>query len=413
MKYSTPSAVLSGLIEGVTAKWAKQRKAEERNASARARRDDAMIRLRRTTVKEAAKRVMADAYSIASANGALPANPRQIYYRARGPILEMTGARQLDSQYFCQTLLIDYVEEYGVEWDIVWDDRGHFHEPGTHRTIGLGTLAVRRYLASLRAPELVEPGFGGATIATSGPDGRYSAVLFVEKEGFLPLLEASRLAERFDLAVMSSKGMSVTAARQLIDKLCVPVFVLHDFDIAGFSILQTLGSDSRRYRFKNKVKIIDLGLRMADVERLRLESEAVEIKNDPEKVRTRLAINGATKAEIEYLLGRRRVELNAMPSDVFGFLENKLTEHGVSKVVPSADALADAYRLFARGARARPIVEAALATVMAADIPVPRDLERRVRSYLAKHPEMSWDDAVAAVARQNEGKVKWKRTIPN
>jgi hypothetical protein len=48
------------------------------------------------------------------------------------------------------------------------------------------------------------------------------------------------LAEKYDLAIMSSKGMSVTAARQLADRICsrynIPLLILHDFDIAGFSI---------------------------------------------------------------------------------------------------------------------------------------------------------------------------------
>src|ERR1700759_3498962 len=51
---------------------------------------------------------------------------------------------------------------------------------------------------------------------TMGPQHRYAAVLFIEKEGFAPLLRAARIAERFDIAIMSTKGMSTTAARQLL-----------------------------------------------------------------------------------------------------------------------------------------------------------------------------------------------------
>ena len=43
---------------------------------------------------------------------------------------------------------------------------------------------------------------------------------------------------------MSTKGMSVTACRMLVEELCgrqgLPLFVLHDFDKSGFSIQQTL-----------------------------------------------------------------------------------------------------------------------------------------------------------------------------
>ena len=51
------------------------------------------------------------------------------------------------------------------------------------------------------------------------------------------------LAERYDLAIMSTKGMSNTSARRLLDEMCgereLKVFVLHDFDKSGLSILAT------------------------------------------------------------------------------------------------------------------------------------------------------------------------------
>jgi hypothetical protein len=67
-------------------------------------------------------------------------------------------------------------------------------------------------------------------------------------------------------AIISTKGVSTTAARQLLDQLSQRVdkiLVLHDFDISGFTILGTLASDSRRYRFGNKFAMIDIGLRLA------------------------------------------------------------------------------------------------------------------------------------------------------
>jgi tetratricopeptide (TPR) repeat protein len=60
--------------------------------------------------KEAAWSVMPEAYRIASANGSLPANVRQIMYAARPAILKLTGKEYLDDNYFTQHLLRDYVE---------------------------------------------------------------------------------------------------------------------------------------------------------------------------------------------------------------------------------------------------------------------------------------------------------------
>ena len=77
-----------------------------------------------------------------------------------------------------------------------------------------------------------------------------------------------QLAERFDIAIMSTKGISVTASRRLADELCsrydIPLFVLHDFDKSGLTILKTLKQDTRRYAFSNAIEVIDLGLRLDD-----------------------------------------------------------------------------------------------------------------------------------------------------
>jgi DNA topoisomerase VI subunit A len=94
--------------------------------------------------------------------------------------------------------------------------------------------------------------------ATNGPEHRYNTVLFVEKEGFEPLIKAASLAERFDIAIMSTKGMSTTAARLLLDQLSArgvqQILVLHDFDVSGLSIFGTLGTDTRRYQFADDIR---------------------------------------------------------------------------------------------------------------------------------------------------------------
>ena len=125
---------------------------------------------------------MPTAYNKASAGGTLPVRPRQIMYAARGYIQEKTG-RQLDDRYFTQTLLPDYVDPIEVDWDIVWDARGSFHEPHTNRHVPLGTLEVRAYLGSQKSVYLPPDQAGGWK--TTGAEDRYGAVLFVEKEGFL------------------------------------------------------------------------------------------------------------------------------------------------------------------------------------------------------------------------------------
>jgi hypothetical protein len=206
---------------------------------------------------------------------------------------------------------------------------------------------------------------------------------------------------------MSCKGMSVTAARQLIDKTCarygIPLLIMHDFDISGFSIAKTISSNNRRFTYDTKFRTIDLGLRLTDVKELGLVSEPVSFgKVDPSTIRDRLKVNGATPEEIDFLMLRKRVELNAMSSPTFvAFVERKLTEAGIKKVVPTKEQLDEAFKLFANGARIEEVVLAAISELGSApeEISIPDDLEDRVRAWLVQHPTKVWEDAVAAIFR--------------
>ena len=104
---SSKSAAIIGAVQGVTKKWAKQRKREEREASARQNRHYVMTQTYHVSTKEAAWDIMEEAYLKASANGTLPALVRQIMYAAR-PYIQRNSDRRLGkdfSQYFAQTLL--------------------------------------------------------------------------------------------------------------------------------------------------------------------------------------------------------------------------------------------------------------------------------------------------------------------
>jgi hypothetical protein len=278
-----------------------------------------------------------------------------------------------------------------------------FIEPHTGKSFGVGTLNVRHYVDGYASPVFEEAGFVGAKIKTSGPEGRYCGLLYIEKEGFGPILEQAKLADKFDIAIMSCKGMSVTAARQLIDRTCarygIPLLILHDFDTSGFSIAKTLCSDTRRYSFRSTFETIDLGLRLSDVQELDLESEPVSSgRADPDKIQDRLERNGATADEIAFLMDGQRVELNAMTSEQFvEFVERKLAEAGIAKIVPPKEQLDKAYRLFARGKLVEEAVEKVIEEMPVAAIAVPDDLIARVRDYLGQNPESPWEAAVRHV----------------
>jgi hypothetical protein len=390
-------------VETATSKWTRQKKSEERHPGNIRYRASRMTREPRTTQKEAAWKVMQQAYMAASGNGTLPASARQIYYQARPKIMAMTDDKELAYGYFSQTLLPDYIEEHGVHWDVVYDARGHFLEPHTNRRIGCGTIEVGNYLHAIKEPSIVPAEFSDANIDIIGPAGNLSAALFCEKEGFNPLFKAVNLADRFDLMIISTKGVSVTAARQLVDNICgdydLPLFVLHDFDVAGFLILGTLQRDTRRYQFSSAIEVIDLGLRLADIEGLEREPAAAT-RTSAHMLRTQLAENGAADAEIDILL-TERVELNAMPSDaLIAMIERKLKAYGLKKVIPQNDALlTETYRAFHRSQELREKFEEIKDEFEKEDteIEVPKDLKERVGTVLGKHGDLRWDDAIQIV----------------
>jgi hypothetical protein len=409
-------------LQKVTAPFfAQKRKSVARGRARLSREQLARLsgkRKKKAEIKDAAWEIMETTYLKASDDGTLPANVRQIMYAARPLILEITGGTIWENDsYFTQTLLPDYIDENPEEtedWDVVYDARGHLTEPHVRFSLGLGTLNVRHYIKSwdddgeeldVQIDELYP---------TKGPRNRYRFALFIEKEGFDSLLDHAQIAARYDLAIFSSKGMSTTATRQLVERLSeegVTILVVHDFDKAGLGIMHTLGHDTKRYEFDTVPTVIDLGLRLPDVKNLELEAEPVSYsqQKDPKEI---LYEYGATEEEADFLVTEseyregasglkltwkgQRVELNAMTSRQFiAWLEGKLKEQGVKKVMPEASVLASAFH------RAKDIQRLAksLEEIKSApdDSTIPKDLEKRLRKVLRTKPELSWDKAMLEI----------------
>jgi hypothetical protein len=406
-------------VETATAKWKQQKKSEERHPGMVRYRMSRMTKEPRTSQKDAAWQVMEAAYLAASGNGTLPASARQIFYQARPKIMELTDDKQLAYGYFSQVLLPDYIEENGQDWDVVYDARGHFEEPHTQRRIGVGTIEIGNYLHAMKNPEIVRADFADAKIDIVGPEGNLAGILFCEKEGFAPLFKAVNLANRYDLMIISTKGVSVTAARQLIDEICgdngLPLFTLHDFDFDGFKIFGTLHRDTRRYAFTNNIEPIDLGLRLEDINGLEREPAAAT-KVSADIRREQLAENGATNAEINILLNER-VELNALASDdLVEMIERKLKKSGIKKVIPRDALLRKSYQAFHHSKQLREVFEKVETEFKVRKVTVPDDLREQVRKILDEHGDLRWDDAVeialddTQLDRVREKKQKAKKT---
>jgi Ser-tRNA(Ala) deacylase AlaX len=193
--------------------------------------------------------------------------------------------------------------------------------------------------------------------------------------------------------------MSVTAARRLLDRLSGSVdqiFVLHDFDVSGFTIGGTLGRTSRRYRFSAHVNLIDIGLRLKDVDAMGLLAEPVADRADWQKRMSTLRRHGARADEIAFL-ENQRVELNAMTSRQFiDHLEAAFKKHRVKKVLPD-EATLQAHARFIIEARLinkeiEKLKESIRERASAHKLPTLRKL---VEKEFKDAPALPWDEVVA------------------
>jgi hypothetical protein len=399
-------AAIASVTKSVTKDWKKAKRQADRNDRVSSSR---IQRLRykppRMTIREVAFAVMEDAYNKASSNGKYYANARQIMYAARPSILAQCDASEFNDVYFTQTLLKDYIEEFCPDWKVVWDARGHLIEPHTNEKVSLGGAGVEAYMLKWHADITRETPDVDTRIDTKGPGNRFRNVLFIEKEGFTEILMHAGIGSRYDMAIMSTKGLPVKAACDLIEALDekdVRVFVLHDFDLAGFKIVRTL---KRGTRLANGSPVIDLGLRMADIDGL--SSESVSYKQNVNPVVYLEDGCGVTKEEARFLVSGgshfgwrgERVEINAMTSDqMITWLERKFAEQGVTKIIPGADALAEAYKRAVFLQRLERKIEELEDEMHDDEFDVPDELAAGVKRMLEENPRTSWDDAVWELA---------------
>ena len=259
-----------------------------------------------------------------SGDGEYRFNARQLFYALRPIVMQELG-QELKIGNFT-SIITDYESENGEIEGMYREPRGSIYHPHRGETITLGTLMVEEY---------------------ARPIWTFNKLLYIEKEGANEALKEVRWGERHDCAVMSSKGFSTRAARDLIDKLAahdepVTVYCAHDADAYGTMIYQTLQEETKA-RGARKITIVNIGLEPWDAVDMGLEVETVEEGKrlkavaDYIKAREDTAPDGATWEE---WLQTHRVELNAMSTPAFiEWLDQKMDDDGVGKLVPPADVL--------------------------------------------------------------------------
>jgi hypothetical protein len=292
-----------------------------------------------------------DVYNDATDGGRFDLEMRQFYYAMREPLMAEAARRGYE---YAWTASVDNPTPFKLTDDtfrnhvqtfeeenighriIERDDRGFFVEPHTGKRIRLGTAAVNQYRPEKRIDQ-------------------YSALLFIEKTGFIGIIRETEIAKKYDIGVVNAKGYSTLAARDLVENIQaaardadreIPMYALTDLDIAGLGI----ASDAKKTDDLSPIDTLDverIGITLDDVEEYDLAAEpagysasvAGQLENNHD--------DGTVSTDVyEFLIGDggehdggQRVEINALsPVEFAEYLETAFDELGIDKVEPeSAD----------------------------------------------------------------------------
>jgi hypothetical protein len=327
-----------------------------------------------------------DAIATVSSNGKYRFNQRQILYALR-PIVKDELDKELTTENFTQ-IITDYENENGEIQGMYREPRGSIYHPHRNQTITLGTLMVEQH---------------------ERPDWNFNKLLYIEKEGFSEMLKDERWSEKHDCAIMSSKGFSTRAARDLIDKLAehdepVTVFCVHDADAFGTTIYQTL-QEATKARGKRKVTIINLGLEPWEAVAMGLEVENVKEAERRKPVADYVYVSDHEGDWADWLQ-THRIELNAMTTSQFiEWLNGKMADY--DKLVPPIHVLeAELATKIESRVRAditeRILREAGLdaqvaAAVAAISQPTGPELQRGIHAMFEREPQQEWRAHIGTV----------------
>jgi DNA topoisomerase 6 subunit A-like protein/histidine kinase/DNA gyrase B/HSP90-like ATPase len=319
----------------------------------------------------------------------LPFNQRQLLYVLRPIVRDETG-KELTTPNF-NNIITDYENEHGEIPLMYREPRGSIYHPHRGEMVMLGTLSVENY---------------------ERPQWTFNKVVFIEKEGWVEALKAVRWPERHDCMLMSSKGFTTRAARDLVDKLAehdepVTIFCVHDADAYGTMIHQTF-QEATKARDARKIRIINLGLEPWEAVEMGLQIEGVDEK-DRRKPVADYVCDREDGEHWDDWLQAHRVELNAMTTPQFiEWLDGKMASY--AKLIPPADVLEaelnarveDKVReaIVARILREANVDGQVAAAITAIAVPDTTALTAGVKELFKATPDAEWRDHIEAVATE-------------
>jgi hypothetical protein len=312
---------------------------------------------------------------------------RQLLYKLR-PIVQDEIGETLKLANFT-AIITDYENEHGEIPGMYREPRGSIYHPHREETITLGTLMVEEY---------------------ERPIWTFNKLVYIEKEGFSEALKDVRWAERHDCALLSSKGFTTRAARDLVDSLAdhdepVTIFCAHDADAYGTMIYETFQQETKA-RGARKVQIVNLGLEPWEAIDMGLDVETVEA-GDRRKAVAKYVREREDGEHWEDWLQTHRIELNAMTTPQFiEWLDGKMTAY--HKLVPPPEVLESELQerienkvreaiieRILREANIDALVVAALAKIKKQDADT---LAEGIERLFGEKPDAEWRDSIETAA---------------
>ena len=368
--------VLSGVLQDVLQKMARAAKREARRSVSR----------KGPAISQ--KQIMLSAFpegaNVAGGEGKYEFSQRQLFYVVRPSVIEQCG-KEPDYGYFCE-VLTEYENENGPIPGLYRDNRGVLYVPHEGSEIPLGTRTVAEF---------------------KRPEWTFHKILYCEKEGFFPTLRSAQWPERWDCALLTSKGYASRAVKDLLDMLeddgePIMCFCIHDADSDGTRIYQSLVEETKS-RGKRRVEVINLGLEPEEGLSMGLPSEKVDRKTG--------------KAPADYVLSpwrewlqENRIELNAMTTPQFiSWLDSKMEQFDPKKLIPPSETIREEFEAELLTKVDAAITERILKEAKAGEqIKVAFDAakekvmgenwEPEIRKALEVNPTLGWREPVTAIA---------------
>ncbi|MBA7577300.1 hypothetical protein ES708_19147 [subsurface metagenome] len=167
----------------------------------------------------------------------------------------------------------------------------------------------------------------------------------VEKQGLFHMMRANDFDRRLDAILISTEGFSTEAARLIMVGAAaqgLPICILHDYDINGLLIHDTLLKPTKRRDSFIEGETHDLGFTFDQLKVLMKRPEPVELKKEDIGKLNGLLTDGKVTSEEFDFLQRYRVELNALaPLELLRWLEVELEQRDLWKTVPNEAQLRD------------------------------------------------------------------------